>query len=178
MAEAFAWKKPVAVAALPPDGAEFELVPDAETRVSLAHYAGVEALNALAARLTVKPDGRGGASVRGTLEADVRQTCVVTLEPFDNQIRESVSLRFAPAEAIAPAPPAIELGVVDPPDPLADGKLDLAAVVAEFLVLAIDPYPRKPGAAFVQPGEPGERAESSKFAALEQLKSRGSNKEG
>jgi len=39
----------------------------------------------------------------------------------------------------------------DAPDPLVDGRIDLGAIVAEFFALALDPYPRKPGARFAAP---------------------------
>ena len=54
----------------------------------------------------------------------------------------------------------------DPPDPIVDGKVDLGALAAEFLALALDPYPRKPGAEFAAPevAEP-----DSPFAELARL---------
>jgi len=36
----------------------------------------------------------------------------------------------------------------DPPDPIINGQIDLGALAAEFLVLNLDLYPRKPGATF------------------------------
>ncbi len=36
----------------------------------------------------------------------------------------------------------------EPPEPLVDGKIDLGAIATEFLLLGIDPYPRKAGAEF------------------------------
>ena len=48
-----------------------------------------------------------------------------------------------------------------------DGKIDLGQYAVEQLVLSLDPFPRKPGAQFVQPEEP---AEISPFAALKALK--------
>ena len=49
-----------------------------------------------------------------------------------------------------------------------DGTVDLGALATEFLLLGIDPYPRKPGAVFEPPstGDPGE----SPFAALAGLR--------
>ena len=56
----------------------------------------------------------------------------------------------------------------DPPEALRDGVIDLGAVATEFLLLGIDPYPRKPGAVFDAPpaGDPA----SHPFAALAALK--------
>ena len=55
----------------------------------------------------------------------------------------------------------------DAPEPIVDGLVDLGALVAEFLALGLDPYPRKPGVAFVEPtplAEPGQTA--SPFSVL------------
>jgi hypothetical protein len=46
--------------------------------------------------------------------------------------------------------------------------VDLGAVATEFLVLGIDPYPRKPGAAFELPEGP--HREESPFAPLARWK--------
>ncbi len=58
----------------------------------------------------------------------------------------------------------------EPPEPLLDGILDLGALATEFLILGLDPYPRKVGVEFVAP-EAGEAA-AHPFAALEALKNR------
>jgi hypothetical protein len=50
---------------------------------------------------------------------------------------------------------------------VAGGGVDLAAVLTEQLALALDPFPRKPGARFEAPGTAGEL---SPFAALARLK--------
>jgi uncharacterized metal-binding protein YceD (DUF177 family) len=106
----------------------------------------------------------------------VTQTCVVTLEEFDNQIEEPISLRFAPAEEITDNPDGpVDIEGDDPPDPLINGGIDLADVVGEFLALAVDPYPRKPGAVFRSPAEPSAGMDSP-FAALEKLKDPSSDK--
>jgi hypothetical protein len=51
---------------------------------------------------------------------------------------------------------------------LNNGTVDLALLTVEFLILGIDPYPRKPGATFQAPeaGQPGPHP----FAALAALK--------
>jgi hypothetical protein len=159
------WTHGVVVADLLPEGEFFELMPDEATRVTLARHVGVLALPALRARLKVIPTGKGGALVEGDLEASVRQTCVVSL---DAEWRDVISVRFAPEVAAAPGL-VVEIGDDDPPDPLVDGALDLAAVVTEFLALTIDPYPRKPGAVFVPPAETKDPS-ASPFAALDKLK--------
>lgn len=164
------WSYRIAVADLSPDGIELTLAPNKEIRAELARQAGVLAVPELVAKLKVSPDGRGGAEVTGRLEAAVRQTCVVSLDPFDNKVSEPIDVRFAPASAARPGG-TIDVGLENPPDPLVDGTIDLAAVVAESLTLAIDPYPRKPGAVFKPPKLGRDRGESP-FAALKKLKPR------
>lgn len=77
--------------------------------------------------------------------------------------------RAEAARKAAPAPAALEEeGDEDPPDLIVDGRIDLGALAAEFLALGLDPYPRKPGAAF-EPGEE-EAGRDSPFAALARLR--------
>ena len=45
-----------------------------------------------------------------------------------------------------------------------DGIVDLGALATEFLILGLDPYPRKPGAVFEPPRE--RAADEGPFAAL------------
>lgn len=171
MADDVDWRFSVTVSDLPPGGTEFEMVPDESARSILARRSGVLAVPKLLARVNVRPEGRSAALVEGTLEATVRQICVVSLEPFDNRIEEAISLRFAPGEISASeTPQVIEVGAEDPPEPLINGKLDLASVIAEFLTLSVDPYPRRPGAVFSPPGADDSDKESSAFAALAKLK--------
>ena len=171
MKNSLSWSYPISVTDLPPDGVELTLAPNKEIRAELAQLASVLAVPELAAKLKVSPDGHGGAEVEGRLEAAVRQICVVSLDPFDNRVSEPIAIHFAPASAARPAGDTIDVGLENPPDPLIDGAIDLAAVVAEYLTLAIDSYPRKPGAVF-KPPKPGRDKGESPFAALKKLKPR------
>jgi uncharacterized metal-binding protein YceD (DUF177 family) len=168
------WNHLVTVADIAEEGEDLTLAPDAETRAALARFADVIAVPAFSARLHLQPDGAGGAVVTGELDATVKQNSVVSLEPFDNKVHEEIAIRFAPEGAASKAPdPDIELYEPDPTDAVRDGVIDLGAMVSEFLVLGIDPYPRKPGEVF-SPPEPGaaEKADNP-FAALEKLKKKG-----
>lgn len=153
------------VATVPPEGLQVEIVADARERESLARANDLPSVERFVARLEARHAGRDGLSVRGRLEAEATRVCVVTLEPFVEEIREEVELRFAP-EVEAAGHDAAEGD--DPPDPIVGGQVDLGAAVAEFFTLGLDPYPRKPGAAF----DPSAlRDESgSPFAALKALK--------
>jgi len=172
------WNHPITVADIPEEGEDVTLAPDEETRAALARFADVLAVSSLSARLHLQPDGAGGAVVTGELNATVKQNSVVSLEPFDNKVHEEIALRFAP-EGAAPksSDPDIELDEADPSDAIRGGVIDLGAVVSEFLVLGIDPYPRKPGEVFSPPEPPGGGGRDNPFAALEKLKKKGRSSE-
>jgi hypothetical protein len=102
----------------------------------------------------------------------VRQTCVVTLEPLVNEIREPIDLTFVPGDAASTPAREEDLGAHEPPERLIDGGVDLGAIAAEFLILGIDPYPRREGAVFTAP-EKSDDAADHPFAALAELKKRG-----
>lgn len=170
-----AWTHPIKVEDIPEEGEDIALSPDEETRTTLAAFTGVIAVPALAARLHLLPDGTGGAVVTGTLDATVRQNCVVSLEPFDNKVQEEIAIRFAP-ESAKPAKAAghdIDFEESDPSDSIIDGVIDLGAVMSEFLILGIDPYPKKPGAVFTPPVNAKDDKRDNPFAALAKLKKKG-----
>ena len=125
----------------------------------------------LAATFDVAKRG-GKVHVVGHVRGRVGQTCVVSLEPMDTDIDEAIDLTFAPPAAgavidehAASEPP--RKGGEDAPEPLLGNSIDLGAIAAEFLVLAIDPYPRKEGAEFAPPAV--EETGNKPFAALAAL---------
>ena len=99
------------------------------------------------------------------------QTCGLTLDPFEQPLEGAFTVRMVPAGSPnAPSEEAelsFEAGADDPPDVLEGDTVDIAAYLVEHLALELDPFPRKPGAAFEPPPEP---AEPSPFAALQKLK--------
>jgi uncharacterized metal-binding protein YceD (DUF177 family) len=165
------WSVPVAVAEIPETGRQFDLVADATTRAAIASRAGVVAMPRLQASFHVTRQGQDGVRVAGTVSATVEQTCVVTLELMESEVEESVDLVFLPPQdAALSAVRAEEAAPLDePPEVLQDGIVDLGAVATEFLILGIDPYPRKPGAVFTAP-KAEESAADHPFAALAALK--------
>jgi hypothetical protein len=166
------WSVPLAVSEVPESGRHVELAADEATRAAIARFAGLAALPHLDASFDIAPHGRGGLHVLGRLSATVGQTCVVTLEPVTNEIDEAIDLVFSPAAASPPAAGRdrgeVEVSAEDAPEPLIGGRIDLGAIATEFLVLAIDPYPRKPDAVFRSPTAGDDSAHP--FAALAALK--------
>jgi hypothetical protein len=182
------FSRPLAVSEVPEEGLKTTIRADEKECAALAAVNGLVALTRLEADLQVKKESAGAVSVTGAFTADLRQTCVVTLEDFDATIVEPIHVRFAPPLETQPARhgkgaergsrrPTFEetsaghghhaIDIDDEtPDPLIGGEIDLGAVAAEFLTLSLDPYPKKPGASFQEPA-PGEgETISSPFAKL------------
>lgn len=164
------WQFPVALDDVPEPGERFELVADADIRQAVARTIGLRDLPRLEANLEVGRQGASGLRVTGRVSATVGQTCVVTLEPLVSEIEEDVDLVFMPRSANGK--PGEEAGVLansaDNTEPLIDGQIDLGALASEFLVLGINPYPRKPGAVFQPPQDA--TPDQGPFAVLNALK--------
>ena len=156
---------------------------DAE-RQALAIDAGLQEVEAFSAVFDIVRDGQQGFKVTGTVRAQVRQTCVVSLDDFSSHVEEPVKVVFLPEadvvrmaaeRAAQPAQHDDEAAPDDLPDPIVGGRIDLGALAAEIMMLGLDPYPRKPGVVFAEP-EPSAAADVvSPFAALKQLNTDGSS---
>jgi Large ribosomal RNA subunit accumulation protein YceD len=166
------WNVPVRLDEVPETGLHMDIEADAGARAAVAAAAGVNEVRRLTAAFDLARHGRDGLRVVGTVSARVGQTCVVTLEPVESEIEEQVDLVFVPPSALGAIGSEVNLGAeaVEPPEVLIDGVVDLGVVAAEFLMLGIDPYPRKPDAVFEPPQNPD--AGSRPFAALAALRGR------
>lgn len=158
---------------VPEEGLHVDLVADENTRAALAKIASLRELPRLAASFDVIRSGSDGLHVVGEITAIVGQECIVTLEFIENNIVEAIDLTFVPGGSGAPENTIAEASLtgeeMDPPEPLSGGAVDLGAIATEYFLLGIDPYPRKPGAVFENPGA-GDTATDSPFAALTALK--------
>jgi Large ribosomal RNA subunit accumulation protein YceD len=169
------WHVPVRLEEVPETGLHLDLVADEHVRAGLAALAGVTSMPRLEAFLDVVRHGKG-LRATGRVSATVVQICVVTLEPLENQVDEPIDVVFAPSAGDFVAEDRAGAGVAvdatfesgEPPEALLDGIADLGMIAAEFLLLGIDPYPRKPGAEFMPPTQHSGAA--SPFAVLAQLK--------
>jgi hypothetical protein len=168
------WSVPVMVAQIPEHGLHRDIEANAAERDAMAAVAGLRDISLVQASLDVTPIRDGRVHVVGRVSARVGQTCVVTLDPVDNDIAEAIDLIFAPASQIRELAESIddtegEAEVPDPPEPIVDGAIDLGRLATDALFLGIDPYPRKPGVVFEPPAVPVD-PEDHPFAALKALK--------
>ncbi|MDO9442458.1 MAG: YceD family protein [Beijerinckiaceae bacterium] len=152
---------------------------------AMAEAFGLPHVASLTAEYSVRKQGRI-VTVRGRLKARLTQNCVVTLEPFESDISDEVEMTYAPESIVAEAWARLAREEAsghsspadDPPDLIVDGRIDLGALTAEALALALDPYPKKPGVEFELPeGESAaDKADDSPFAVLAGLSRKGAPK--
>ncbi len=144
----------------------------AEDRALIARELDILSCEALTARFEIKPGpDRRFFSVSGVAEADVTQACVVTLDPVAARLSEPFAAEYWPAATLEAKPAAAGDDARDV-EPMEHGIIDVGRLVFEHIAMALDPYPRKPGAEFAwkDPKAAEGEAESHPFAALERLK--------
>jgi uncharacterized metal-binding protein YceD (DUF177 family) len=169
------WRVPLVVAQIPETGLHRDLEADAAERAAIADVGGLREILSASASLDVTPKGGGRFHVQGRVRARVGQTCVVTLEPIENDIDEAIDLMFAPPEQIPELATLVDdtadsdVEIPDPPEPIENGIIDLGRVATDALFLGVDPYPRRNDAVFEPPVVP-EDPEDHPFAALKGLK--------
>ena len=145
----------------------FTLTPDAATRAALAQELGISALPRLRFSGRIRAIDGDAWAVEGRLEARVTQPCVVTLAPVTTDLAEDVARIFSPHVATTEGD-EIEMPD-DETEPLGQ-FIDLAAIMAEEVSLALPLYPRAAGATLDPADEPAPDEGSRKpFANLADL---------
>jgi hypothetical protein len=169
------WSAPVTVAQIPDTGLHRDIEADPAAREAMAAVAGLREILSASASLDVTPKGGGRFHVAGRVRARIGQSCVVTLDPIENDLDEDVDLIFVPPEQIPEMADLVDdaaesdAEIPDPPEPIVNGVIDLGRVATDALFLAIDPYPRKPDAVFEPPVVSAD-PEDHPFAALKALR--------
>ena len=193
-----AFSRSLDVVSVPAKGLAVIVEPAPSDYPAIAAECGVPAVASLRVSYKVMPRAGGRFEVTGDLTARVTQICVVSLEPFESDLTGDIALTFAPTaeamdgwfdadrprrgrrdeaeraarRAVEAPPPPLSDDQPDLPDPIVDGRIDLGAIALEFLVLALDPYPKKPGVAFDGVVVGDDTPEATAFAGLAHLKDR------
>ncbi|HUH10212.1 MAG TPA: DUF177 domain-containing protein [Brevundimonas sp.] len=157
-------------------GVQRRLTPDAEAMKRIARALDLQALEAFEVDINLVPTVSGWR-LDGRVTADAVQTCGLTLEPLPVHVDRKFSVQMVEAtEREDDEEGEIDLELDDDsPDQIEGGSLDLGQYAVEQLALSLDPFPRKPGAVFEQPKEPGE---ISPFAVLKSLQPKDGSGEG
>ncbi|MBS7788994.1 DUF177 domain-containing protein [Roseococcus sp. SDR] len=154
------------LAHVPAAGQHLRLEAGPAERAALARRFDLISLDSLMADLHLTPADEGAVQVRGELTAELEQACGITLVPIRQSVREAIAWRLLP-EGMEPAD-----GEDDPDDiETEQGVADLGEALAQQLSLALDPYPRAPGATMPDTAE--DDAAHSPFAKLLRLKPQG-----
>ena len=143
----------------------------AAQRAAIAEALDLIALKRFVAHVRLTP-WLDGAELDAKWEADITQTCGVTLDRFDTALSGAFRTRVVPAGSPAAVTEASEVSIDpeadDPPDMLDGDAIEVGGYLVEHLALEIDPYPRRPGASFEPPPPEGP---VSPFTVLQALKS-------
>lgn len=159
------------VDAIPATGIDYTVETSAAEREAIAGEFRLIDLPVLEAEVTLSRPGGRTIEASGRLHARLHQPCVVTLEPVEQEIDETFRRRFVPRPAAEA--PAVDIDLrpdEDAPDFYDGRRIDLGAVVLEELALAIDPYPRAPGAELPASVTGPADSATNPFAALAALR--------
>ncbi len=164
--------RPLAIDKIPAGGIDETLEAREGERQQLADRFGLLDLPSLKAELSVRRASAGQMfEIKGRMIADVVQQCVVTLEPLPAHIEQEIDVLYATPD-FAGDESAVMQGTLDEEETeiIVNGIIDLGELVAQYLGTSLDPYPRKPGIAYVevQYGTPDEKP--NPFAELAKLK--------
>ena len=138
------FSRPLLVDRVPRKGSHEVFKADAKECAALAKRFNISNLFALSARMFAAPWRGGGLKVTGTVEADIEQLSVISLEAFRTLSKFEVERYFLQSKDLTD-------GAEEDADPIINGEIDLGSIVAEALGLELDPYPRKPGESFSSP---------------------------
>lgn len=114
----------------------------------------------------------GGYALSGRMNADVAQSCIVSLEPVRDKLDEDFDVEFWP-DVDAADESGQDARILEGKDMerLERGEIPVGRIVFETLSAAINPYPRKPDTAFDwKDDKAGDPEKISPFAALSRLK--------
>lgn len=172
------FSRAVAVSAVPAGGVERSIAANSSELAALAQAYDIPEVRALAADFALSREAGGVIRVLGRVTANVVLTCVVSLVPVEQSIDEAVDVRLVEAgsrraETLARtgAEAMVDPSEPDPPDLLPGPTIDLGAIAVEHFLLAVDPYPRAPGAELpAEAADPSPDSSDSPFAALARLR--------
>ncbi|MCC0016306.1 MAG: DUF177 domain-containing protein [Rhodobiaceae bacterium] len=159
----------VPVSVIPRAGLQVTFTASAQELDRLKDDLGLARADAVSAELEIRHWRKGGVVVSGRVQAELSQVCVVTLEPVPARVDEDVLLRFVPEETLEEASASVAESEAEDLEVLPDGVVQVGAIVRDTVVLALDPYPRAPGAELPDAARDDD-ATASPFSVLEKLK--------
>ena len=164
----------IAIEGITPDKTRSEKI-DAtdEECAALAARFGLRHLANVTATVNIRRiSGSNMIKIDGTFSADVVQACVVSLQDVHGHIDGSFDTYFT--QTAGALRDEVEFSLDDDLEAaeiVANGMIDMGEVVAQYLSLDLDPYPRAPGVSLAaQMRETGAGGKTSPFQVLAALK--------
>ncbi len=140
---------------------------------AIAERLNLPEVSSLAGDLQIHREAVDLIEIAGCLRAQLKQVCVVTLEPFDGEIAEEFRQLFTTDPARAAAEIDDPMSDDSWPELLENDEIDLVDFVIQQLALSLDPHPRAPGAALeaesLASGDAGDAGPPNPFAGLQDL---------
>jgi len=158
------------VTEIPEEGLRVKRQATPAVREALAAELDLIACERLEVRYSVKPLSQGRFLLKGTLEADVVQTCVVSLDPVETRLVEPFEVEFWPG--LEETPEVIEFDPLDTREiePMEGNIIPVGRIIYEQFASAVPIHPRKEGAVFEPPSPREADAPVNPFAVLKNLK--------
>lgn len=193
MSPTYEFSFPVAVAKIGREPLTVTFEADERQRALLAKRYGILSVDSLAGQAVLCRESDGMTiAVKGAFKATVTQACVVTLEPVPDEIEEDFEgwyLDESQAKSFMKARKLrADTEIDDPfdehedeqtmmpaehddPEPVLNGSVEVGELVAQYLSLALDPYPKSEKALALGPvGDDSPPEKTSPFAVLKDLK--------
>lgn len=136
------------VTSLPAKGQYFQYQLTGEERKNLAGRYGIISIDSLESKGKIIPSGKGKFKLKATFEANITQTCGISLDP----VREEISGEFSvllhhQSQKRQQQPTEIDINPSgDDVEYLEGDVIDIGELIAQHISLEINPYPRKQGA--------------------------------
>lgn len=174
MAKAPEFSRLIAVEGISPDKARKESIEaNADECKALAKRFDLRELCFLKGDITIRRiEGGDVVRLQGKFAAEVVQTCVVSLQDVHEDISGEFETFFAEKNGRREEDDLDFLEDDDnAPEAVINGNIDLGELIAQYLSLELNPYPRAPGVSLAaQLAEVGVGTKSNPFAVLQGLK--------
>ena len=111
--------------------------------------------------------------IEGNLQAEVVQECVITLEPVAEIVASPFEQRYTLRQTDTASDLEFGPDDIEPPEPVVGEAIDLGELVAQYLSLAINPYPRALDSDTPVEQYQADPAREGPFAVLSKLRNQG-----
>lgn len=160
------------VTEIPQGGLTAERSATSSELAAVANELGLLSIKSLGTRFKISAIAGGGYRLKGDIEADAEQSCIVSLEPVRSKIAEPFDVELRQDQPATPEEGEIAILAGHDEEDF-DGKtIPVGRIVFETFSASLDPYPRKADAEFSWRDDVAEKSENKgPFSPLSKLKS-------